>query len=63
MYLSSVCDLVTFGVSYTAPYSPFSNSKNNGLLLPPIWKREYRATYLSSKREKKQNKISMKWRF
>lgn len=63
VYLSSVCDLVTFGVSYTAPYSPFCNSKNNGLLLPPIWKREYRATYLSSKREKKQNKISMKWRF
>ena len=63
IYLSALCDLVTFGVSYTAPYAPFSNSKNNGLLLPPIWKREYRATYLASKRKKRQDKISMKWRF
>ena len=63
IYLSALCDLVTFGVSYTAPYAPFSDSKNNGLLLPPIWKREYRATYLASKREKRQDKISMKWRF
>lgn len=63
VYLASLCDLVTFGVSYTAPYSPLSNSKNNGLLLPHIWKREYRATYLASKREKRQEKISMKWRF
>ena len=63
IYLSELCDLETFGVSYTAPYVPFIDSKNNGFLLPPIWKREYRASYLASKREKKQNKISMKWRF
>ena len=63
LYLSELCDLETFGVSYTAPYVPFIDSKNNGFLLPPIWKREYRASYLASKREKKQNKISMKWRF
>ena len=63
IYLSELCDLETFGVSYTAPYAPFIDSKNNGFLLPPIWKREYRATYWASKREKKQNKISMKWRF
>ena len=63
IYLSELCDLETFGVSYTAPYAPFIDSKSNGFLLPPIWKREYRASYLASKREKKQNKISMKWRF
>ena len=63
IYLSALCDLETFGVSYTTPYAPVINSKNNGFLLPPIWKREYRATYLASKREKKQNKISMKWRY
>ena len=63
IYLAELCDLETFGVSYTAPYAPFIDSKNNGFMLPPIWKREYRATYLASKREKKQNKISMKWRF
>lgn len=63
IYLAELCDLETFGVSYTAPYAPFIDSKNNRFMLPPIWKREYRATYLASKREKKQNKISMKWRF
>ena len=63
IYLSELCDLETFGVSYTAPYAPFIDSKSNGFLLPPIWKREYRASYLASKREKRQNKISMKWRF
>ncbi len=63
IYLAALCDLETFGVSYTAPYAPVINSKNNGYLLSPIWKREYRATYLASKKEKRQNKISMKWRF
>ena len=53
IYLSALCNLETFGVSYTTPYAPVINSKNNGFLLPPIWKREYRATYLASKREKK----------
>lgn len=62
VYLSCLCDLETFGVSYTAPYAPSIISKNNGFLLPPIFRREYRASYLASKREKKQDKISMKWR-
>ena len=63
VYLSALCDLESFGVSYTTPYAPSINSKNNAFLLPPIWRREYRANYLASKREKKQDKISMKWRF
>ena len=62
IYISSLCDLETFGVSYTIPYAPAVNSKNNGFMLSPIWKRENRATYLATKKEKKQNKISMKWR-
>lgn len=62
IYISSLCDLETFGVSYTIPYAPAVNSKNNGFMLSPIWKREDRATYLATKKEKKQNKISMKWR-
>ena len=62
IYISSLCDLETFGVSYTIPYAPAMNSKNNGFMLSPIWKREDRATYLATKKEKKQNKISMKWR-
>ena len=62
IYISSLCDLETFGVSYTIPYAPAVNSKNNGFMLSPIWKREDRATYLATKKDKKQNKISMKWR-
>ena len=62
IYISSLCDLETFGVSYTIPYAPAVNSKNNGFMLSPIWKREDRATYLAKKKKKKQNKISMKWR-
>ena len=63
IYISSMCDLKTFGVSYTAPYAPVINTKGNGYFLSPIWKREYRNTYLASKRQKRQDKISMKWKF
>ena len=63
IYISSMCDLKTFGVPYTAPYAPVINNKGNGYFLSPIWKREYRNTYLASKREKRQDKISMKWKF
>ena len=32
-------------------------------MLPPIWKREYRAPYTAPIKEKSQEKISMKWKF
>lgn len=63
VYISILCGLTSFGVPYTAPYAPVSNSKRNSYLLPPIWKREYRSTYIAPKSEKKQDKISMKWKF
>ncbi len=63
VYISLVCSLRSFGVSYTTPFAPATNSKGNRYLLEPIWKREYRPTYISSKREKDQEKISMKWKF
>ena len=53
----------SFGVSYSTPYSHIANLKNSGIILPPIWKREYRASYLATKKEKKQENISMKWKF
>lgn len=62
VYLTMLSDLESFGVSYTTPYAPNILGKNNNFLLSPIWKREYRQTYLGSKREKKQDKISMKWK-
>lgn len=63
VYISLVCSLRSFGVSYTTPFAPATNSKGNGYLLPPIWKREYRPSYIASKREKDQEKFSMKWKY
>lgn len=63
VYISLVCSLKSFGVSYTTPFAPATNSKGNGYLLNPIWKREYRPSYIASKREKDQEKISMKWKY
>ena len=63
VYLSIICDMESFGVSYSTPYSHIANLKNSGIILPPIWKREYRASYLATKKEKKQENISMKWKF
>lgn len=63
VYISLVCSLKSFGISYTTPFAPASNTKGNGYLLSPIWKREYRPSYIASKREKEQEKISMKWKY
>lgn len=37
--------------------------KGDSYFLPPIWKREYRAQYLDTKKDEKQEKIAMKWKF
>lgn len=63
VYISILCSLRSFGVSYTTPFAPSSTSKGNGYLLPPIWKREYRSPYMATKRQKEQEKISMKWKY
>lgn len=62
-YISLICSLRSFGVSYTTPFAPATNSKGNGFLLSPIWKREYRPSFIASKREQDQAKISMKWKY
>lgn len=63
VYICTICSLRSFGVSYTTPLAPASNSKGNSYLLPPIWKREYRPSFIASKREKDQEKFSMKWKY
>lgn len=63
VYISILCSIKSFGVSFTSPYAPASSSKGNGYLLPPIWKREYRAPFMDTKRPKTQEKISMKWKY
>lgn len=63
IYISALCSIHSFGVPYTTPFAPVTNSKGNGYLLPPIWKREYRPPYMSTKKPKEQDSISMKWKF
>ena len=63
IYISILCSLQSFGVSFTSSFALASQSKGTGYLLPPIWKREYRAPYMATKREKDQEKISMKWKY
>ena len=63
VYLSIICDMESFGVSYSTPYSHMENLKSTGLILPPIWKREFRSSYLATKKERKQEDISIKWKY
>ena len=62
VYLSMMAGTTSFGVPYMTGVSPLEKEKGNTYFLPPIWKREYRSTFLRSKKEKKQADISMKWR-
>ena len=63
IYVSMICSLKSFGVPYTTPIAPDINTKGNGMYVPPIWKQEYRANFISPKRKKSQAKISMKWKY
>lgn len=63
VYISMLCNTKSFGVYTTSPFAPATNSKGNGYFIPPIWKQEYRATYLDPKKQKSQQHISMKWKF
>lgn len=62
IYLSMICSLKSFGVPYTTPIAPAHNSRGNGFFIPPIWKQEYRASFISPKKPKAQDDISMKWK-
>lgn len=62
-YISTLCNIKSFGVPYTTPYAPATNSNGNGYFLLPIWKREYRPSFVSSQKPKSQDKFSMKWKF
>lgn len=63
VYISALCSIHSFGVPYTTPFAPVTDSKGNGYLLPPIWKREFRPPYMSTEKPKEQDSISMKWKF
>ena len=62
LYLCFLVEIKSFGVPYTASLTPFENTKGSNYYLPPIWKREYRASFVNSKKQMKQNNISMQWK-
>lgn len=62
VYMSILCSLNSFGVPITIPIVPKTKDKSNGFFLSPIWKREYRASYVFPKRQASQKDISMKWK-
>ena len=63
IYILIMCSLKSFGVPYTVPYVPSSSTKGHGYVVFPIWKQESRADYLDTKKEKAQERISMKWKY
>ena len=53
----------SFGVPYLTPVAPLKNSIiSDDLIAMPIWKQEYRPSFLKTKTRKKEPKISMKWK-
>ena len=61
VYISILCNIKSFGVPFTAPFSPGSTENNTGYVLPPTWKQETRNSFLLPQEMKKQNKMSKKW--
>lgn len=61
IYATLLCNLKSFGVPYTAPFAPAYNSQGNGYFIPPIWKKRYRASFISPKKKTSQAYISKKW--
>ena len=63
VYIAVICDLESFGVPYSIPYSSMQNLVSSGIMMPPIWKREKRVPYFATKKQDKQGHISMGWKF
>ena len=62
IYITVLCGLRSFGVSYMAPYSPFTSMKGNGYFEISAWKQEKRPDYLNPKIVNREPNISMKWK-
>ena len=63
VHLGILASIDSFGVSYLSPYAPFSVNSTDGYLLDPIWKREKRESFLDTLRQKREEHISMAWKF
>ena len=55
--------LKSFGVPFTAPLGPRTSGRyKNVIFKAPEWKLEYRPDYLNTKKKRKQDEHSMKWK-
>lgn len=63
IHLLILTSIKSFGVSYLSPYIPVMKFNSKGFFLSPMWKREKRSDFLNTKREYKQDHISMKWKY
>ena len=62
-YLSILCNIKSFGVPFTSPFSPVNLGNSMGYVVPPTWKQENRSGFVSPQQIKRQNKISKKWEY
>lgn len=63
VFLLYAANIKSFGISYFSPYLPYGNMKTNtSYFVNPIWKREFRSSFLHSKKEKQEDSISMEWK-
>ncbi len=62
LYMTYLASIKNFGIPFLAPL-PGSDKKGyfSSLFVNSIWKREYRPSYLSTKKPKQEPKISRKW--
>ena len=63
LYISMLCSIKSFGVNFTAPFSPYLGIGSNSYFIKPTWKQETRANYILPQKEKSQPKISKKWKY
>ena len=62
LHLAILASINSFGVSYLSPYSPLLSSDDLGYFLSPAWKRENRRSFLNTKRKRRQEEKSRKWK-
>lgn len=63
VYFLILSNLKSFGAPYLSPFVPITQKKEKGVFLAPAWKRENRNDFLNTKRQKKQEPISMHWKY
>ena len=62
IHLGIMANINSFGVSYLSPFAPVSASNETQYFIEPIWKQENRKEYISTKKNKKEEHISRKWK-